>query len=152
MIDRDAVLSSLPRFLSFPSNFLLLIDVHKSVCGMRYHWPFWQHHDLQTDSIVQRLFRVSSRNDITGTDGKKNQRGWKGFRLLGENEAQPCWIIPWKHFLIFWCKKKVSEVSARTLRTLFVNSQPASLIQTFRGDASAGTALPTARLNNSGRI
>jgi P4 family phage/plasmid primase-like protien len=40
--------------------------------------------------VVQRLFRVASRNDITGTDGKKNQRGWKGFRLLGENETQPC--------------------------------------------------------------
>jgi P4 family phage/plasmid primase-like protien len=40
--------------------------------------------------VVQRLFRVTARHDITGVDGKKNQRGWKGFRLLGANEEKPC--------------------------------------------------------------
>jgi P4 family phage/plasmid primase-like protien len=39
--------------------------------------------------IVQRLFRVTIRHDIKSTDSKK-QRGWKGFRLLGENEEKPC--------------------------------------------------------------
>ncbi len=39
--------------------------------------------------VVQRLFRVPPRHDIKGMDGKK-QRGWKGFRLLGENEETPC--------------------------------------------------------------
>jgi P4 family phage/plasmid primase-like protien len=39
--------------------------------------------------VAQRLFRVATRHDITGADGKK-QRGWKGFRLLGANEEKPC--------------------------------------------------------------
>jgi phage/plasmid-associated DNA primase len=39
--------------------------------------------------IAQRLFRVTSRHDIKGADGKK-QRGWKGFRLLAANEENPC--------------------------------------------------------------
>ncbi len=39
--------------------------------------------------IAQRLYRVTIRHDITGTDGKK-QRGWKKFRLLGDNETEPC--------------------------------------------------------------
>jgi P4 family phage/plasmid primase-like protien len=38
---------------------------------------------------AQRSFRVAIRHDIKGTDGKK-QRGWKGFRLLRENEEKPC--------------------------------------------------------------
>jgi P4 family phage/plasmid primase-like protien len=40
--------------------------------------------------VAQRIFRVTARHDITSTDGKKNQRGWKGFRLLGANEEKPC--------------------------------------------------------------
>lgn len=39
--------------------------------------------------VAQRIFRVTPRHDIKGADGKK-QRGWKGFRLLGENEEPPC--------------------------------------------------------------
>jgi putative DNA primase/helicase len=39
--------------------------------------------------VVQRLFHVTVRHDIKGADGKK-QRGWKSFRLLGQNEAKPC--------------------------------------------------------------
>jgi len=39
--------------------------------------------------VAQRLFRVATRHDIKGADGKK-QRGWKGFRLLGANEEKPC--------------------------------------------------------------
>jgi P4 family phage/plasmid primase-like protien len=39
--------------------------------------------------IAQRLFRVTIRHNIKGTDGK-NQRGWKGFRLLGANEEKHC--------------------------------------------------------------
>jgi putative DNA primase/helicase len=39
--------------------------------------------------VAQRLFRVTIRHNIKGTDGK-NQRGWKGFRLLGANEEKPC--------------------------------------------------------------
>ena len=39
--------------------------------------------------VAQRLFRVAIRHDIKGADGKK-QRGWKGFRLLGANEENPC--------------------------------------------------------------
>jgi phage/plasmid-associated DNA primase len=39
--------------------------------------------------VAQRLFRVTVRHDIKGTDGKK-QRGWKGVRLLGANEEKPC--------------------------------------------------------------
>jgi P4 family phage/plasmid primase-like protien len=38
--------------------------------------------------VVQRLFRLSTRHDIKGQDGKK-QRGWKGLRLRRENEPQP---------------------------------------------------------------
>jgi P4 family phage/plasmid primase-like protien len=39
--------------------------------------------------VAQRNFRVAIRHNIKGTDGK-NQRGWKGFRLLGANEEKPC--------------------------------------------------------------
>ena len=39
--------------------------------------------------IAQRLFRVTTRHDIKGADAKK-QRGWKGFRLKGENDEPPC--------------------------------------------------------------
>jgi putative DNA primase/helicase len=39
--------------------------------------------------VAQRLFRVATRHDIKGADGKK-QRGWKGFRMLGANEEKPC--------------------------------------------------------------
>ena len=38
--------------------------------------------------IVQRLFRLATRHDIKGQDGKR-QKGWKGLRLLGENESAP---------------------------------------------------------------
>ena len=39
--------------------------------------------------VAQRLFRAAIRHNIKGADGK-NQRGWKGFRLLGQNEEKPC--------------------------------------------------------------
>lgn len=38
--------------------------------------------------VAQRLFRVTTRHDIQGTDGKK-QRGWKGFRLVRADEEKP---------------------------------------------------------------
>jgi P4 family phage/plasmid primase-like protien len=38
--------------------------------------------------IVQRLFRLGARHDIKGQDAKR-QRGWKGLRLVGEDEALP---------------------------------------------------------------
>jgi len=41
------------------------------------------------EEVAQRLFRVTARHDIVGMNGKK-QRGWKGFRLLAENEESPC--------------------------------------------------------------
>ena len=42
-----------------------------------------------SQEVAQRIFRLTTRHDITGTDGKKNQRGWKGFRLQREGEADP---------------------------------------------------------------
>jgi len=39
--------------------------------------------------VVQRLFHVTTRHDITGTDGKKNQRGWKNLRLCNPSESLP---------------------------------------------------------------
>ena len=38
--------------------------------------------------VVQRLFRLATRHDIKGQDDKR-QKGWKGLRLLGENESTP---------------------------------------------------------------
>ena len=38
--------------------------------------------------IVQRFFRLATRHDIKGQDDKR-QKGWKGLRLLGENESTP---------------------------------------------------------------
>jgi P4 family phage/plasmid primase-like protien len=38
--------------------------------------------------VTQRLFRVTTRHDIKGADGKK-QRGWKGFRLFRADEEKP---------------------------------------------------------------
>lgn len=38
--------------------------------------------------VVQRLFRLATRHDIKGQDDKR-QKGWKGLRLLGENESMP---------------------------------------------------------------
>ena len=42
-----------------------------------------------SQEIAQRLFRVASRHDVKGIDGKK-QRGWKGIRLFRANEEKPC--------------------------------------------------------------
>jgi phage/plasmid-associated DNA primase len=41
--------------------------------------------------MVQRLFRLAPRHDIIGQDGKKNQRGWKGFRLKQPEDELPEW-------------------------------------------------------------
>jgi len=42
-----------------------------------------------SQEIVQRIYRIAIRHDLKGADGKK-QRGWKGFRLKREGEADPC--------------------------------------------------------------
>ena len=39
--------------------------------------------------VAQRLFRVPIRHNIKGSDGKQ-QRGWKGFRLIRDGEEKPC--------------------------------------------------------------
>jgi len=43
---------------------------------------------VDAPDAVQRFFRLATRHDIKGADGKK-QRGWKGLRLLAPDETSP---------------------------------------------------------------
>ena len=46
------------------------------------------HFGREAPDMVQRLFRLVTRHDIKGTDGK-SQRGWKTLRLLADGESDP---------------------------------------------------------------